>query len=119
MDKTKDMRQDKRKLFIAYKQGYDKEIHANTISSWVKNTILLAYESMTDEDKRLMGVKAHQVRAMAASWALQKNVSMENIMVACSWKSHNTFTQYYLKDMALISEQMYHLGPVVSAQHTA
>ena len=78
----------------------------------------MAYDSATEEDKQITGVKAHQVRAMAASWALHNKASMDEIMNACSWKSPMTFTQFYLKDLALIRDQMYHLGPVVSATHT-
>ena len=118
---TKENRGTRRKLFLAYKAGWntDKEIHPNTISSWIKKVILMAYEATSEEDRKLMKVTAHQVRGMAASWALQRNVAVEDIMAACSWKSHNTFTQYYLKDLALISEKMYHLGPVIVAQHSA
>ena len=61
-------------------------------------------------------MKAHQVRSLAASWARHASASMED-MSACSWKSYNTFSQFYLKDMALICDQMYHLGPVVVALH--
>jgi hypothetical protein len=74
---------------------------------------------MNEEDKQVTGVKAHQVSSLAASWALYSNDSMESILNACSWKSHNTFTQYYLKDMTTMSEKMLHLGPVVAAQHTS
>jgi integrase len=118
---TKESRGPRRKLFIAYKAGWDntKEIHANTVSTWIKKVILMAYENASEEDKRVMKVTAHQVRGMAASWALHRNVAMEAVMDACSWKAHNTFTQYYLKDLALISEEMYHLGPVIAAQHSA
>ena len=45
-------------------------------------------------------VKAHDVRAFAASKAFQSGVSLEQILSACHWKSHNTFTQFYLKDVA-------------------
>ena len=121
LELTKESRGPRRKLFIAYKAGWDntKEIHANTVSTWIKKVILMAYENASEEDKKVMKVTAHQVRGMAASWALHRNVAMEAVMDACSWKAHNTFTQYYLKDLALISEEMYHLGPVIAAQHSA
>ena len=32
------------------------------------------------------------------------------------WKAHNTFTQFYLKDLAWADSELYHLGPVVAAQ---
>ena len=60
--------------------------------------------------------KAHDVRAFAASKAFQSGVSLEQILSACHWKSHNTFTQFYLKDVAWADSELYHLGPVVAAQ---
>ena len=44
--------------------------------------------------------KAHDVRAFAASKVFQSGVSLEQILSACHWKSHNTFTQFFLKDLA-------------------
>ena len=61
-------------------------------------------------------VKAHDVRAFAASsQAFQSGVSLEQILSACHWKSHNTFAQFYLKDVAWADSELYHLGPVVAA----
>ena len=61
-------------------------------------------------------VRAHDVRAFAASQAFQGGVSLEQILSACHWKAHNTFTQFYLKDLAWADSELYHLGPVVAAQ---
>ena len=36
-------------------------------------------------------------------------------MQACHWKAHNTFTNFYLKDLTW-SDDMLYLGPVVAAQ---
>ena len=60
-------------------------------------------------------VKAHDVRAFAASKAFQSGVSLEQILSACHLKSHNTFTQFYLKDVAWADKELFHLGPVVAA----
>jgi integrase len=117
LDKTKAIRKGRKRLFIAYKKGYTKDIVANTISGWIKRTVLLAYQLATPEQQQLTGVKAHDVRGMAASWALLKNVSLEDILTACSWKSHNTFTSYYLKDLTRIEEDLLKLGPVTTALH--
>ena len=68
------------------------------------------------ESHTLHQVKAHDVRAFAASKAFQSGVSLEQILSACHWKSHNTFTQFYLKDVAWADSELYHLGPVVAAQ---
>ena len=57
-------------------------------------------------------MRAHGVRAFAASKAFQGGVSLDQI----HWKTHNTFTQFYLKDLAWADSELYHLGPVVAAQ---
>ena len=64
-------------------------------------------------------VKAHDIRSMSASLAFKGRVSLEQVLGSCFWKSHNTFTTFYLKDVAWQSTDQsdFKLGPVVSAQH--
>ena len=62
-------------------------------------------------------VKAHDIRAFAASKALYGGVSVDQIMQACHWKAHNTFTNFYLKDLTWAdNDNNLYLGPVVAAQ---
>ena len=65
-----------------------------------------------------LGVKAHDVRAFAASKAFYGGVSMDQILQACHWKSHNTFTFFYLKDLSGQNQKdlSFHLGFFVAAQ---
>ena len=116
LDRTSDIRQNKELVFVSFKKGFDKDISPATISSWIKQTVILCYELSDQEAHTLHQVKAHDVRAFAASKAFQSRVSLEQILSACHWKSHNTFTQFYLKDVACADSELYHLGPVVAAQ---
>ena len=116
LDRTSDLRQNKELVFVSFKKGFDKDISPATISSWIKQTVILCYELSDQEAHTLHQVKAHDVRAFAASKAFQSGVSLEQILSACHWKSHNTFTQFYLKDVAWADSELYHLGPVVAAQ---
>ena len=116
LDRTSDIRQDKELVFVSFKKGFDKDISPATISSWIKQTVILCYELSDHHAHTLHQVKAHDVRAFAASKAFQSGVSLEQILSACHWKSHNTFTQFYLKDVAWADSELYHLGPVVAAQ---
>ena len=116
LDRTSDIRQNKELVFVSFKKGFDKDISSATISSWIKQTVILCYELSDQEAHTLHQVKAHDVRAFAASKAFQSGVSLEQILSACHWKSHNTFTQFYLKDVAWADSELYHLGPVVAAQ---
>ena len=116
LDKTKDLRTGKQLVFVSFKKNFDKDIVPATISSWIKQTILLCYQLSNDDAQQLHQVRAHDVRAFAASKAFQGGVSLDQILSACHWKSHNTFTQFYLKDVAWADSNLYHLGPMVAAQ---
>ena len=115
-DRTSDLRQNKELVFVSFKKGFDKDISPAAISSWIKQTVILCYELSDQEALTLHQVKAHDVRAFAASKTFQSGVSLEQILSACHWKSHNTFTQFYLKDVAWPDTELFHLGPVVAAQ---
>ena len=111
-----DLRQNKELLFVSFKKGFNKGISPATISSWIKQTVILCNELSDHQAHSLHQIKAHDVRAFAASKAFQSGVSLEQILSACHWKSHNTFTQFSLKDVAWADSELYHLGPVVAAQ---
>ena len=117
LDKTKDLRSGKQLVFVSFKKNFNKDIAPATISSWIKQTILLCYQLSNEDAQQLHQVRAHDVQAFAASKAFQGGVSLDQILSACHWKSHNTFTQFYLKDVAWADADLYHLGPVVAAQH--
>ena len=106
LDPTKDLRGSRSLLFISFKKGHTSDIRPATLSSWLKQTILLSYKQADQQALDLVQVKAHDIRAFAASKAFYGGVSVDQIMQACHWKGHNTFTNFYLKD------NMY-LGPVV------
>ena len=116
LDRTSDLRQNKELVFVSFKKGFDKDISPATISSWIKQTVILCYELSDQQALTLHQVKAHDVRAFAASKAFQSGISLDQILSACHWKSHNTFTQFYLKDVAWADSELFHLGPVVAAQ---
>ena len=116
LDRTKDSRQGKELVFVSFKTGFQKDIVPATISSWVKQTVLLCYQLSDQKAQDLHQVRAHNVRAFAASRAFQGGISLDQILSACHWKAHNTFTQFYLKDLAWADSELYHLGPVVAAQ---
>ena len=116
LDRTSDLRQNKELVFVSFKKGFDKDISPATVSSWIKQTVILCYELTDQQALTLHQVKAHDVRAFAASKVFQSGISLDQILSACHWKSHNTFTQFYLKDVAWADSELFHLGPVVAAQ---
>ena len=83
----------------------------------VETTILLCYKQADQQALDLVQVKAHDIRAFAASKAFYGGVSVDQIMQACHWKAHNTFTNFYLKDLTWSdNDNNMYLGPVVAAQ---
>ena len=83
----------------------------------MKHTVILCYELSDHEALTLHQVKAHDVRVLAASTTpSSRKFSVEQILSACHWNSHNTFTQLYLKDVAWADSVPFHLGPVLAAQ---
>ena len=116
LDRTKDLRSGKDLVFVSFRKSFQKDIVPATVSSWIKQTVLLCYQLSDQEAQTIHQVRAHDVRAFAASKAFQGGVSLDQILSACHWKAHNTFTQFYLKDLAWADSELYHLGPVVAAQ---
>ena len=93
------------------------EIHAWVANKPLKQTILLCYKQADQQALDLVQVKAHDIRAFAASKAFYGGVSVDQIMQACHWKAHNTFTNFYLKDLTWSdTDNNLYLGPVVAAQ---
>ena len=101
---------------MSFRKGFRKDIVPSTISSWIKQTVLLCYQLSDQRTQDLHQVRAHDVRVFAASQAFQGGIFLDQILSTCHWKAHNTFTQFYLKDLAWADSELYHLGPVVAAQ---
>ena len=116
MDRTKDLRGSRSLLFISCKKGYTSDIRPATLSPWLKQTILLYYKQADQQALDLVHVKVHDIRAFAASKAFYHGVSVDQIMQACHWKAHNTFTNFYLKVLTWSDNNNMYLGPVVVAQ---
>ena len=65
----------------------------------------------------LVQVKTHDIWAFGSFKAFYGGVSVNQIMQACHWKAHNTFTNFYLKDLTWSdNDNNMYLGPVVAAQ---
>ena len=109
-------REHKRLLFVSFKPGHKRDIVPSTISGWIRKMIL---ECNTNSPTPLLDshkVKAHQVRAMAASLAFHRQASMEQILRAGTWFCHNTVTDFYLKALSLYTGDLSQLGLVVAAE---
>ena len=99
LDRTKDIRTGKKLVFVSFRKSFQMDIVSATVSSWIKQTIVLCYQLSDEQAQTLHQVRAHDIRAFAAYKSFQGGVP-DRILSACHWKSHNTFTQFYLKDVA-------------------
>ena len=68
-------------VFVSFKKGFD--ISPATISSWIKQTVILCYELSDEEAHSLHQVKAHDVRAFDASKVFRSEVSLDTVLSAC------------------------------------
>ena len=87
----------------------------NTLSSWLKQTILPCYKQADQQALDLVQVKVYDIRAFAAFKAFYSGVSVDQIMQAGHWKAHNIFTNFDLKDLTWSDDNNMYLGPVVVA----
>ena len=103
------------RLFIPYKPGCSSDLHANTVSSWVKQLILYVHKNASSEKLQVGKVRAHDTRALSASLALHQNMALPALLKTCTWASHNTFTNFYLRDVTVLEKGLHKLGPLVLA----
>ena len=76
----------------------------------------LAYQNAGEDTASMMYTSTPAIRGMAASLAFKGTASLDDVMEACSWRSHSTFTSHYLNDTSGIMDGRFKLGPVVAAR---
>ena len=118
LQQTSSFRRNRRRLFLSCHTNVDSEISKNTIASWLRKTIASAY-MLSDKQIRDLKLCPHEIRALATSLASWKCVSVEQVVSSCQWKSANTFTRFYLRDIQPSVAGLCSLGPVVAAQTIA
>jgi hypothetical protein len=116
LDRTKHLRGNKTRLFISYKAGHKTDICLNTISSWIKETVKMAYKDCPEGTMKILKVSAHEVRALAASTAFYGNIALSEVLKAARWTNQTTFTSFYLRDVSVDLEGLSSLGPIMVAQ---
>ena len=108
--RTKSVRGSIKRLFLPLTADKTK-LHANTVSGWIKSLVQYAYDHATAEDYRVLQITkekpdlnrpAHEVRAWSSSLAWHAGTtSINSLMRGCYWKSHNVFTNHYLRDVSV------------------
>ena len=114
LEKFMPWREHKRLFFVSFKPGHKRDIVPSTISVWIRKMILECYTNSPTPLLESHKVKAHQIRSMAASLAFHRQASKEQILRSGTWRCHNTFTDFYPKDLSLYSADLIQL--VVAAE---
>lgn len=109
--RTKDRRCNESRLFLPVATG-KQEISAQTVSNWIKQVIKDAYDELSRDASKRLRIRAHEVRAIAASLAFERNVSTSEIISAVGWRSASTFANFYLRDMSREREDLQLVGHV-------
>ena len=104
-----------KRLVIPIKKG-DSDLSIKTISTWICKIISLAYESSGQVILDTFLVKAHDVRALASSWAVFNNASLNEVLSAGFWRGERSFLSHYMRSMSVHADSLFSLGPIVSAQ---
>lgn len=85
-------------LFLCYgKQKQGQPVSKQRISAWLKFVVADCYQRTGLPPPE--GVKGHQVRKMATSWADMARVDPQKICDAAIWRSSCTFAKHYKLDL--------------------
>ena len=76
----------------------------------------LVYSNTNKDAASLVGSTAHAIHTMASSLAFTGQTEIDKILKNCSWKNHTTFSEFHLKDLTLVYDDLHSLGPIVAAQ---
>ena len=97
VDRTKACRQSSQ-LFVSWAPPrMGRPITKERLSHWVVDAIAMAYRCKGRDPPN--GLRAHSTRGIAASWALFKGLSVQEICAAASWSTPGTFIRFYRLDV--------------------
>ena len=109
-------KQKQRNLFLSINPSRTEEISKSTISQWLRQVILEAHTSPSSHNVTISRATPHEIRAIASSIAFYHSLALSDILQACTWKSDNVFTSYYLRDVASQFNEFKGFPPCVVAQ---
>ena len=114
LKRTSKLRKGRNRLFIPTLG--DQDIHKSTISCWVKYAIKHAYNSIVKTPSKAFKPRAHELRALSASWAYLNFIPLEEILKSAVWSSSSLFASHYLRDFKGQAENLRAIGPIIAAQ---
>ena len=112
--RTRDCRPACSRLFVTVSDPR-RAVHPHTLSKWICQVIQRAYAGVSEEERRLVKVNAHEVRAIATSVLFGRVRNLDLVLKAGTWKCMSTFASFYLRDVTHKYLDTFSLGPIVSA----
>jgi len=103
-----------RKRFFIAIRGAHPVVRA-TLSSWIVKLLRRAYEHASSQDITLSSDNTHEIRALAASLAVQSTYAITDVLSAATWATPSTFASFYLRDVSGVQGQLHVTGPCVIA----
>ena len=105
-------------LFVSLQENRRNDITKQSIGNWVRHAIKLCYALAGDNEDNIGRATVHEIRAVTSSVKFERNLSLESVLKSCVWKNHNTFTRYYLRNVAVLSQNLYKFPPLFVSQST-
>ena len=107
LTRTNKFRGKRKKLFLSLMPKKRTEITVHTLSRWLRETIKLTYQFQKPHElAQLYSIPVHEIRALAASLPVYQSASILDVLKTASWKHHNTFTDFYLRDLSVYSKKL-------------
>lgn len=116
LHKTALLRANKAALFISMNPNHPNDITKQSICNWVRRTIKLCYALAGKDDRTVGRATVHECRAITSSVKFERNLSLDSLLKSCTWKHGNVFTKHYLRNVAVLSQDLYRLPPVYLSQ---
>ena len=99
LDRSKHYRSPgQQKLIIPYRRGSFKDLSKQTLSNYIKETVILAYQEQNPDSQtvRSLKIKPHSIRHVATSLSALRAVDMDEVLQAGTWASPNVFLKHYV-----------------------
>jgi len=111
LDQTQSYRQNDQ-LFLTHAEPHG-PASKSTLARWLVSVI--SDSGAVQQDS---AVTAHSTRAVAASWAFQRGMTLDEICSAISWKAPTTFTNAYYRDVGGLRPRGFFTKSVLSTSVT-
>ena len=88
-------------LFISNRRGTVKDILKQTISCYIRESVVLAYSDPSQKDaKSPVHVTPHSVRHIATSISALRSFSLDDVSKAGAWASPNVFLKHFVQNFS-------------------